>query len=153
MKYHLAELNVARIKYPLEHPLMREFTDFLEPVNQFAEKSPGFIWRLKDDLGRSSSYVESPYSDKMVLVNLSLWKDPESLKHFTYNTAHSYFLKNKVRWFDKMYGHHMVLWWEIAGDIPTIDKGLDKLNYLNKHGPSPAAFDFKKIYDPININK
>ena len=55
--YHLTQANVARFKASLNDPLMKEFTDFLEPVNKLAEESPGFIWRLTDDDGRSASLL------------------------------------------------------------------------------------------------
>ena len=60
--FHLAQANVARFKGALDDPIMKEFVDFLEPVNKFAEESEGFVWRLKDEEGRSSSFIESPFS-------------------------------------------------------------------------------------------
>lgn len=70
--YYLAQVNVARFKASLTDPLMKEFVDFLEPVNKFAEESPGFIWRLKDEQGRSASYIETPFKDEMMAVNISV---------------------------------------------------------------------------------
>lgn len=95
MKYHLAQANIARFKASLDDPTMKEFVDFLEPVNRFAEESPGFIWRLKDDQGRAASYLESPFKDEMMAVNISVWADLDALKDFVYGTVHSYFLRNK----------------------------------------------------------
>ena len=38
MEYYLAQANIARFKAQLDHPIMKEFVDFLEPVNKFAEE-------------------------------------------------------------------------------------------------------------------
>jgi uncharacterized protein DUF3291 len=54
---HLAELNIGGVRYPLDDPRMAEFVDNLALVNGLAERSDGFVWRLKDASGgcRSSS--------------------------------------------------------------------------------------------------
>ena len=46
---HLAQINIARMLAPMEDPLMREFVDNLDRINELADRSPGFIWRLKDE--------------------------------------------------------------------------------------------------------
>ena len=43
---HLAEFNIARIRYPLDDPRMAEFVDNVERVNKLAEQIEGFVWRL-----------------------------------------------------------------------------------------------------------
>ena len=41
--YHLAQINVAKMKAPLDDPIMAEFANALDEVNRVAEQSPGFI--------------------------------------------------------------------------------------------------------------
>src|SRR5438045_3788247 len=53
--WHLAELNIGRLHEPLDHPDIAEFAAALDHVNALAEGSPGFVWRLTDESGRSSS--------------------------------------------------------------------------------------------------
>ena len=67
--HHLAELNVARLREPLDHADTAEFVRVLEPINAVAEATPGFIWRLTDDDGSSSSYVELPGNDDPLPVS------------------------------------------------------------------------------------
>jgi len=43
--YELAQLNVARMKEPLESPTMADFVANLDRINALAEGSPGFVWR------------------------------------------------------------------------------------------------------------
>ena len=48
--FQLAEINVARMKgVNINDPIMKEFVDNLDRVNNLAETSKGFVWRLKDE--------------------------------------------------------------------------------------------------------
>ena len=46
---HLAELNIGKFKYPTTDPRMAGFINNLDRVNALAERSKGFVWRLKGD--------------------------------------------------------------------------------------------------------
>ena len=46
---HLAQLNVARLRAPMDDPLIDDFRNNLAPINALAEASPGYVWRLQDD--------------------------------------------------------------------------------------------------------
>ena len=49
MKHQIAQINIARmIGVNIDDPIMQEFVDNLDSVNELAESSPGFIWRIKD---------------------------------------------------------------------------------------------------------
>lgn len=145
--FHLAQANIARFKAPLHSLVMKEFTDFLEPVNKLAEESDGFIWRLMDTEGRSASYIESPFNDEQIAINISVWKDYESLTNFVYSTVHSYFLRNKKKWFDTNGPSQFIMWWIPEGEIPTLEMVKKKLNYQEKHGDTPHAFSLKQLFD------
>ncbi|MDT0606824.1 DUF3291 domain-containing protein [Croceitalea rosinachiae] len=147
MNFHLAQANIARFKASLDDPLMKEFVDFLEPVNKLAEESEGFVWRLMDEEGRSASYIESPFKDEMMAVNISVWKDLSSLKAFVYGTVHSYFLQNKKKWFDMKGPSQFVMWWLPEGELPTLQMAKDKLETMEKNGDTPSAFSMKSIFD------
>ncbi|NKI31784.1 DUF3291 domain-containing protein [Croceivirga thetidis] len=147
MLYHLAQANIARFKASLDDPIMKEFVDFIEPVNKLAEDSPGFLWRLKDEQGRSASYIESPFQDEMMAVNVSLWEDVESFKGFVYSTVHSYFLRNKKKWFDMGGPSQFVMWWLQEGEVPTLEMAKERLQLLEEKGPTPEAFTFREFYD------
>ena len=42
--YHLAQFNVATMRYPLDHPAMQGFVEELDRINRLADLSPGFVW-------------------------------------------------------------------------------------------------------------
>ena len=52
---HLAQLNVARLRHPVDHPETAEFTSALEPINLLADLAPGFVWRLKGPEGQDDA--------------------------------------------------------------------------------------------------
>src|SRR5688572_5200391 len=61
--FHLAQFNISRLKAPLDDPSLKEFVDFLDPINAFAEQSPGFVWRLTAADGAAASYLPPSYGD------------------------------------------------------------------------------------------
>ena len=105
-RYHLAQLNIAMLREPLESPGMADFVANLERINALAEASPGYLWRLQDEAGDATAI--RPFGAE-VLVNLSLWRDVQSLSDYVYKSAHAEMLKRRREWFDKAEQAHMVL--------------------------------------------
>jgi hypothetical protein len=138
--HHLAEYNIARLVAPLDAPESAEFTSVLDAVNQIAEVSPGFVWRLTSDDDRSASYVEV-YDDPLLIVNYSVWTDLDALRHFVYRSGHVAYLRRRREWFRESESQ-LVCWWIPEGVIPSIDEALARLGHLAEHGPTPYAFTF-----------
>jgi hypothetical protein len=59
-QYNLAQINIARMKAPLEDPLMQDFVAGLKPINALADAAPGFVWRLQDGSGDATSLRPFP---------------------------------------------------------------------------------------------
>lgn len=136
----LAQINIAHMKAAQEAPIMKEFVDFLDPINKLAEESPGFIWRLVGEPNEPS-----PWND-MIIINMSIWENIETLKDFTYNTVHSYFVRSRKKWFQHLGTPHYVMWWIEEGHIPTLAEAAKKLDFLEKNGPTKDAFTFAKPF-------
>lgn len=149
--YHLAQYNIINLIDEIDSPTIKEFKDFLAPVNKLAEDSTGFVWRLKDEGGTDATDIETPYEDKLVFINMSVWVDIASLKSYSYQTVHSYFLKSRKKWSTQMAGHQAVMWWIPAGHIPSILEAKEKLDILNQNGPSAEAFSMTEHYDQNGI--
>jgi hypothetical protein len=143
MAFHLAELNIARLTHPMDHPENGEFVAVLEAVNQLAEVYDGFVWRLKDDDGRSASYVEA-FDDPQLIINLTVWTDAEALRHFVYRSGHGAYFRRRSEWFDPDTSE-MVCWWIPAGTTPTVEEGIEKLRHLRSNGSTDAAFPFSDV--------
>lgn len=145
--YHLAQFNIIKLKDRLDSPVVKEFKDFLGPVNQLAEESPGFVWRLKDDSQEGATNIATPYEDELIFINMSVWRSYAYLRTYTYQTVHSYFLKSRKKWSLEIEGHKAVMWYLEAGKIPSVNEAKDKLDYLNKFGSSSTAFGMTDLYD------
>ena len=144
MTHHLAQLNIATVRYPLGSPEMKEFMDALESINALAETSAGFVWRLTGEGDNATEY--RPFDDDQIIVNMSVWTDLESLKNYVYNSVHTDYLRRRKEWFTLMREAYTVLWWVESGHTPSIQEAKTKLETLREHGSSPAAFAF---FDPF----
>jgi hypothetical protein len=147
---HLAQFNIAEAIDSKESPVLKDFMDNLDRINSLADRSPGFVWRYNDDEGEDQFSIDA-YASEFILVNMSVWKDRESLFHFVYHSDHLEIFKRKKEWFSKMPKMHMVLWYVEKDHIPTLDEGKDRLEYLQQHGESPFAFTFRSKYLPEDL--
>jgi hypothetical protein len=77
---HLAQVNVARMRAPLEDPVMADFVARLDEINALADGSPGFVWRLQTDAG-NATYLR-PYADERIIINMSVWETVEDLRNY-----------------------------------------------------------------------
>jgi hypothetical protein len=93
-EWHIAQINVARLIAPIDDPLISDFVAGLEPINQLADASPGFVWRLSAE----DDEVATATDDDLLIVNMSVWQSLESLGDFVYRTAHREFLRQKRSW-------------------------------------------------------
>jgi heme-degrading monooxygenase HmoA len=146
MKYHVAQVNIGKIRAPLEDAQMAGFVNRLEDINALADGSPGFVWRLQTPAG-NATYLR-PYDDDRILVNMSVWESIEAIKNYVYRTAHAELLRHRQEWFEAFVGSYMALWWVPVGHIPGVDEAKKRLAYLEKHGPSQFAFTFKSVFAP-----
>lgn len=147
---HLAQLNIAEAIDTMDSPVMVDFVNNTDQINELAEKSPGFIWRLVGEAS-DDSYSINAFNSESILINMSVWKDRESLFNFVYESAHLKIYKRKKEWFSKMPKMHMVLWYVEEGSIPSLEDGKARLEYLQQHGESHYAFSFKSKYLPKDL--
>ncbi|WP_037708935.1 DUF3291 domain-containing protein [Streptomyces griseus] len=138
--HHLAQLNLAALRHPLDDPRTAPFVEMLDPVNAAADAAPGFVWRLVEE-GTPDATGLRPAGEN-VIVNLSVWETRDALWDFTYRSGHLEVMRRRREWFQRHVEAHLVLWWVPAGHLPTVGEALDRLADLRAHGPSPRAFTF-----------
>lgn len=148
IKYHLAQVNIAFAKAEMDTKIMEGFVSRLDEINKVADNAEGFIWRLQSDDGDSTTF--RMFKEPLLLVNMSVWKDIKSLKDFVYKTIHVEMIKDRQAWFRKYVDTHQVLWWIPEGYIPTLEDAKEKLDKLQKSGPSVDAFHFGKPFSKPN---
>jgi hypothetical protein len=145
-RYHLAQVNIGRMRAPLDDAVMAGFVARLDEINALADSSPGFVWRLQTEAG-NATYLR-PYDDDRILFNFSIWESIESLRAYVYKTAHAELLRQRRDWFEHFSGAFLALWWVPRGYIPGIDEAKKRLAHLEEHGPTQFAFTFKVTFPP-----
>ena len=144
-EWHLAQVNIGRLRAPIDDPMIAEFKDALDSVNALAERSPGFVWRLQDDAGNATG-IHPVEGDELIIPNMSVWESIEALGEFVYRSGHTPFLRRRREWFERYGSAYLALWWVPAGHIPTLDEALDRLDVIERDGPTPYAFTFRHAY-------
>jgi hypothetical protein len=142
---HIAELNIARLLHPQDDPRVAPFMNALDAVNGIAERSDGFIWRLKDETGNATSI--EVFEDPQLIANLSVWSDVESLENFVWKTVHRQFYNRRAEWFSVLEMSHFVMWEVEEGHEPSLAEARERLEYLNAHGDSDHAFGWEHLPD------
>jgi len=145
-EFHIAQINIARLRAPLDDPLLAGFVARLDEINALADGMPGFVWRLQTDGGDATAL--RPYDDDMILVNMSVWKTPEQLREYVYRSMHVEVMKQRKSWFERFDGMYYALWWVPAGHIPTVQEARERLEHLRVHGESADAFSFRRVFPP-----
>ena len=144
--YELAQLNIGKIRGPMDSPVMAEFAANLERINAVAEATPGFVWRLQTEEGDATAI--RPFDDENMLVNMSVWKDVESLVKYVYHSAHVEVMRRRREWFEPMSEAFLVLWWVPRGHRPAIEEAIARLEHLRRYGPGPDALSFRHSFRP-----
>lgn len=142
--YELAQLNIGIVKGAMDSPVMAQFAANLERINQLAERSPGFLWRLQTEDGDATAI--RPFADENTLVNMSVWRDAEALRRFVYQSAHVEIMRRRREWFERMAEAYLVLWWVPRGHRPTVAEAIERLEALRRHGPHAQAFTFRALF-------
>ena len=140
-EWNLAQINIGRLTAPQGDPRVQPFFDALDRVNALADAAPGFVWRLQDESGNAMGISYSP--DPLLAVNMSVWRDADSLFDFVYRSAHTPVMARRRDYFQRFDGAYQALWWVEAGSVPTVQDGLSRLWLLDRFGPCPQAFTFK----------
>lgn len=143
---HVAQLNVGRLRAPIDDPRIDDLRSNLAPINAQADASPGFVWRLQDESGNATGVAV--FDDVLEILNLSLWESIDALADFTYRSAHVDFLRRRRQFFEAPVQPILCLWWVPEGRIPTVDEAIARLAHLRAHGPTPTAFTFRHRFEP-----
>lgn len=140
---NLAQLNVGRLVDDPDSPTVAEFMNALAAINLLGESSAGFVWRLQDEDGPGAMDQRFPgqEDDERFIVNLTVWTDVESLRHFATRSGHAMYLRRRLEWFERPSEPTTVLWWIDEGHLPNLDEAADRLARLRREGPNPLAFD------------
>ncbi|TWV34190.1 DUF3291 domain-containing protein [Streptomyces misionensis] len=144
--HELAQVNIARLKHPLDAPQLKDFVDGLDPVNAVADASDGFRWRLQSTSGNATDVPV--LGDPWLIVNMSVWRDTKALTAFMYRGRHRELLARRREFFEHVEEAMTALWWVPAGHRPTVAEAEDRLLHLRAHGPTAYAFTLRSPFEP-----
>jgi hypothetical protein len=106
--YEIAELNIGIIRGPIDSPIMADFIANLGRIYAMADASCGFAWRLQTEAGDATAI--RPFENENIAINMSVWRDIESLLQFVYHSSHTEIMHRRSEWFERMGEDYMVLW-------------------------------------------
>ncbi len=161
----LALYTFGQFIEPADNPSNDGFHAMNDPVFAVADKAPGLIARS----GYASDEGPSPWGEEVypryyndrgdgwAPATLSLWRNIESLYAFTYSGLHAQALRRGREWFINPSWPPLVLWWHSKRAYPVWSEGVERIEYLQDHGPSSYAFTFKAPYGkdgrPIQLDR
>lgn len=138
-RHVLAQLNIAKMRFSIDAPQMRDFVDNLDRINALAEQSSGFVWRYITEENDAGVFAPD------ILVNFSTWRDIESLHHYVFMTDHVAIMKRRKEWFDPIQPHS-VMWWHNHEAPPSLAEAKVRLQLLRDKGATTQAFTFKQRF-------
>lgn len=146
MTYQLAQVNIARLKFPLDSPELKDFVDGLDPVNAVADAADGFVWRLQSETGNATDVPV--FGDEWLILNMSVWRNADALTAFMYQGQHRELLGRRYEWFERVQEVMATLWWVERGHRPTVQEAEERLRHVREHGPTARAFTLRTSFPP-----
>ncbi|WP_328479723.1 DUF3291 domain-containing protein [Streptomyces sp. NBC_00377] len=144
--FELAQVNISRLKFPLDSAELRDFVDSLDPVNAAAEAADGYVWRLQSEGGDATDI--QVFGDSWLIINMTVWRDLDALTSFMYQGRHRELLARRREWFERVAEAMTALWWVPAGRRPTVAEAESRLLHLRANGPTPYAFGLRTSFPP-----
>jgi hypothetical protein len=147
VQWHLAQVNVGRLRAPVDDPVIADFVAGLDRVNALADLAPGFVWRLQTEDGNATA-IRPVEEDELLAINMSVWESVEALAEFVYRSEHMSFMRRRRDWFAPYATSFLALWWIPVGTIQTVPEAMARIAQLDRHGPTPAACTFRRRFAP-----
>jgi Domain of unknown function (DUF3291) len=143
-QFHLAQVNIARLRAPIDSERLADFVANLDRVNALADASSGFVWRLQTEDGDATAI--RAFDDDSIIVNMSVWTSVSALGEFVYRSDHVGIMRRRTEWFHRSTDPFLALWWIRAHETPTIDDAKQRLDALRDRGPTAFAFTFRTTF-------
>ena len=142
---HLAQVNIALAREPLDALLLAEFMAALAPVNARADAASGFVWRMQTEEGDATA-VRGFGEDPRLIINLTTWQSLAAMREFVYrDPGHLAVMRRRREWFERV-DLHTALWWVPARHKPSVAEAEERIEHLRAHGPTPYAFTFRRHF-------
>jgi hypothetical protein len=147
VEWHVAQVNIGRLRAPVDDPMIADFVTGLDRINALADRTPGFVWRLQTAEGNATA-VRPVDDDELLAINMSVWESVEALADYVYRSDHVSFMRRRREWFERFGTAYLALWWTPAGTIPTVAEAMQRIARLDRLGPTSEAFTFTHRFAP-----
>jgi hypothetical protein len=147
MDWHVAQVNIGRLRARIDDPLIADFVANLDRINALADAAPGFVWRLQTEDGNATA-IRPVDDDELLAINLSVWESVEALADYVYRSEHVELMRRRREWFERYATSYLALWWMPPGTIPTVPEAMARVALLDRYGPTASAFTFKHRFAP-----
>jgi hypothetical protein len=159
---HLALFTSSMLIDSLASDRSRTFVQSVPRVFAAAAEADGFVWRgptpdtVLDATGRIQrfAYAATPShhleTDKVVQT-LTVWQEIRTARSFVYTGLHLDSLGRRAQWMLPPEHPQYVLWWASPEQMPTPSEGVERLELLDRQGPSRDAFTFRRAFDPAGV--
>lgn len=140
----IAQLNIGRLLADADDPLVAEFINNIERINQLGKNADGFLWMMEgsSEAGNTENYL---YDDPRMVANLTLWRDIEALRAFAFKSEHVEIMRKRSLWFEKLPKAHFVMWEVDDNHQPTLEEALERLEFFRENGATDDAFDWAYV--------
>jgi hypothetical protein len=148
MMVQLAFYTFGILREPQGHPQVQGFFDRVTATFESAEGTDGFVNRQRG--GRPAELGPRffvPGRHARAPQTISVWRDLESVFAFAYRGVHGVGLRHRKAWFLEPAWPTYVAWWVEDDYLPSWEEGIEHLEYLHDHGPTPRAFTFRHPFD------
>ena len=149
--WQLAQVNIGRLREPLDHPQLAAFGDALRPVNAAADVAAGFVWRLQTEQGDATAveaFTWDAGASAGLIINMSVWTDIDHLTAFVIGDLHRAILRRRREFFQKMTEAYLACWWVPEGHRPSTEEAEARVLHLHANGPTPFAFTLRHHFPP-----
>jgi Domain of unknown function (DUF3291) len=137
------------MRAPVDHPDVKGFVERIASTFESAEGTSGFLGRslAAERPPNIGPRFFRPDQHAAVLHTLSWWRNLESVFAFAYRGSHAEALRHRKEWFLEAAWPSYVAWWIPEASTPSWQAGVERLERLHDHGPTPEAFNFKMAFD------
>src|SRR5262249_47123454 len=138
MEFVLAQVNIGRLRAPLDSPQLAGFMAAPDPVNARADARRGFVWRLQTEDGNATAvraFEWDQAGSAGVIMNMSVWESVEALAAFVYSEQHRQVLRRRREWFERMQEAYLALGRIPPGRAPTTGDARARIRHLRARAP------------------
>ena len=141
--------TIGRLNHPYDHPSSVDFFKVGNDVFAQAINSRQMIKAFPFSPHGVPIPPEAFKGKGFPVLTLTVWRNLESLHHYTYSGLHRQALRDRSKWMEPYSEKHLsyVIWWTDKLDEVSWQEAFKRYNHYIENGPTAFAFDYKHAFD------